>query len=88
MAYAADLLTVSTGGIRSVCMLLDELSSTSTISATIEASPPLCIIITNYVTFLKVKIRATLYKIACTKFKSKLAAPNFTFTTNLSLYSD
>lgn len=51
MAYAADLLTVSTGGIRSVCMLLDELSSTSTISATIEASPPLCIIITNYVTF-------------------------------------
>lgn len=51
MAYAADLLTVSTGGIRSVCMLLDELSSTSTISATIEASPPRCIIITNKVTF-------------------------------------
>ena len=41
-AYAEVLLTVMTGGIRNVCIFLLEFSSTSTNSATIDASPPLC----------------------------------------------
>lgn len=37
-----------TGGIRKVCIFLLEFSSTSTISATIEASPPLCKLIEQF----------------------------------------
>jgi len=40
-AYAEVLLTVITGGILNVCIFLVEFSSTSTNSATIDASPPL-----------------------------------------------
>lgn len=43
-AYAEVLLIVITGGIRNVCIFLVEFSSTSTNSATIDASPPLCAI--------------------------------------------
>ena len=58
MAYAADLLTVSTGGIRRVCILLVvEFSSASTTSATIEASPPLCIIKRQFTWNLKIIVK-------------------------------